>query len=326
MNQEAIAAAKVVVRDVLAIGEEESVMITSDTVDTRELSALLAGAVLDAGAIPFEVSTLKLPFPGAKVPALLTEAAKEADVWIELNEIYILGTEADHDARKAGLRRFYSMSGMSVDDLIALEFRIDRLALIALGECLADLTTGHEELSITCQNGSDLRASIRERVAAPDTSTMPLGQTHISPIEDSVRGRLVFDGVAFPPESLGVLRGRIAIEFADGVSHVVSESRESEVLAQWQASTDDPEIYRLNHVSYGYHPNVPLPTGRLVVDERVFGCLCVGFGPPQPYTCHHDLTILQATVEVDGLLVQEAGRYVDRQLRELARYLHAPGY
>ena len=137
---------------------------------------------------------------------------------------------------------------------------------------------------------------------------------------------MVFDGMAFPPESLGVLGGRITVEFGDGRSRVVGDGREAEVLRAWQRWIDDPGIFRLNHVSYGYHPNVPLPTGRLVADERVFGCLCVGFGPPEPYSCHNDLTILRATVEMDGELIQENGRYVDPQTVELARALHAPGY
>ena len=228
--------------------------------------------------------------------------------------------------RAAGLRRFYSLSGMTIDDLIMLELKVDRSAQKELGQRLAELTTGHEELSITCRNGSDFRGSIRDRVALPDTTTMPLGQTHISPVEDSVAGRLVFDGTAFPPESIGVLSGTIVVEFANGTSGVVGEGRESDVFAQWQAWTNDPDIYRLCHISYGYHPNVPLPTGRLVADERVFGCLCVGFGPPQPYRCHTDLTILEATVEVDGELIQDNGRFVDHRIQELATFLNAPGY
>ena len=264
MNQEAIASARVVVNDALSIGQGEYVLITSDSRSTLELSFVLAGAVRDAGGIPIEMLMPKLTRPGVPVPDPVTGAARRADVWIELNEIYILGTEADHGARDAGLRRFYSLSGMTVDDLIMLELNVDRGALIELGQRLADLTTGHEELLITCRNGSEFRASIRDRVASPDTTTMPLGQTHISPVEDSISGRLVFDGTAFPPESLGVLHGRIVIEFADGVSRVIGEGRESEVLSQWQASTNDRDIYRLCHVSYGYHPNVPLPTGRLV--------------------------------------------------------------
>ena len=326
MDREAIAAARVVVNQVLGIREGETVLITSDSAETQGLSSLLASATWEAGATPVELRMTRLARPGSPLPSLIAEAARHADVWIELNEIYILGTPADHDARRARTRRFYSLSGMTVDDLILLELNVDRPALAELGERLGDLTTGKEELRITCDNGSAFRASIRGRAATPDTTTMPLGQTHISPIEESLSGRLVFDGSAFPPESLAVLQSTISIEFSDGLSQVVGEGREARVLASWRDWNDDPGIHRLNHVSYGYHPNVPLPTGRLVCDERVFGCLCVGFGPPQPYTCHSDLTILGATVHIDDEPIQIKGQYVDPEVRKLARSLSAPGY
>ena len=326
MDREAIAAARLVINDVLDIREGETVLITNDSPKTQQLSSLLASAVDEGGATPVELLMTKLARPGSPLPPLIAQAARHADVWIELNEIYILGTPADHDARKAGTRRFYSLSGMTVNDLILLELKVDRVALVELGERLGDLTTGKEELRVTCDNGSAFRASIRDRVATPDTTTMPLGQTHISPIEESVSGRLVFDGSAFPPEPLAVLQDTISVEFSDGLSQVTGEGREAQVLASWRAWNDDPGIYRLNHVSYGYHPNVPLPTGRLVCDERVFGCLCVGFGPPQPYTCHSDLTILGATVHVDDEPIQIDGLYVDPGVRKLARSLAAPGY
>ena len=326
MDREAIAAARVVVNQVLSVREGETVLITSDSAKTQGLSSLLAGAVWEAGAAPVELRMTKLARPGSPLPSLIAEAAHHADVWIELNDIYILGTPADHDARRARARHFYSLSGMTVDDLILLELNVDRLALTELGECLGELTTGKEELRITCDNGSSFRASIRGRVATPDTTTMPLGQTHVSPIEESLSGRLVFDGSAFPPESLAVLKETIRVEFSDGVSRVVGDGREAQMLASWRDWNDDPGIHRLNHVSYGYHPNVPLPTGRLVCDERVFGCLCVGFGPPQPYTCHSDLTILGATVHIDDEPVQIKGVYVDPVVRKLARSLSAPGY
>ncbi|MCY4368835.1 MAG: hypothetical protein OXF41_05290 [bacterium] len=326
MDREAFAAARVVTNQVLDIQEGETVLITNDSPKTRELSSLLASAVWEAGAIPVELFMTKLARPGSPPPSLVAHAARQADVWIELNEIYILGTPADHDARRAGTRRFYSLSGMTVHDLILLELDVDRLALAELGERLGELTTGRQQLSITCENGSDFTASIRDCVATPDTTTMPLGQTHISPVEESVSGRLVFDGSAFPPESLAVLRETISVEFSDGVSRVTGGGREAQVLANWREWNDDPGIHRLNHVSYGYHPNVPFPTGRLVCDERVFGCLCIGFGPPQPYTCHSDLTILGATVHVDDEPIQTEGRYTDPGVRRLARSLSAPGY
>ena len=181
MSPESIAAARVVINEVLGVQRSESVLITNDSRRTDDVSSLLASAAWEAGATPVELFMPKLARPGMPIPSLVAQAARHADVWVELNEIYILGTVDDHAARQAGLRRFYSLSGMTTDDLILLELNVDRASLTELGERLAVLTTGREEIRITCENGSDFRGSIRGCVATPDTTTMPLGQTHISP-------------------------------------------------------------------------------------------------------------------------------------------------
>lgn len=325
MEYEALKAARRVMQDVLELTPGEKVLITRDTPDTIATSAVLASAASEAGASVIEVTIPKAAYPGAGLPALLSAAAQAADVWIELNEVYVEGTREHHEASNAGLRRFYCLSGMTVDDLASLEL-VDRPALIALGQRLADLATGCEELLVTCRNGSQFRASIRDRVAEVDASLMSLGQTHIYPVQGSARGRLVFDGAAYPPESLGMLRSTITIEFEDGTSRVVSTGRESQLLSAWQASIGNDSIHDLCHVSFGYHPRVPFPTGRLVKDERIFGCLCVGFGPPIPYPFHNDLEILEPTIEIDGQVIEQDGIYVDPEVQRLARAVGAPGY
>jgi leucyl aminopeptidase (aminopeptidase T) len=312
-----------VASEVLGIVSGETVLITSDSVETQSVSHLLAGAVLLLGGEPIEVLMPPTPYPGAAVPKSLRAVGRESDVWIELNEHYILGSKGDHDARDAGLRRFYSLSGVSLEDLIALELDVDRPVVAALGARLADLTSGAKVLRVTCPNGSDFVASCEDRTAEPDLLTMSLGQTHVTPA--SATGRLVFDGSVFPPARLGRLRTSVTVEFGQNVS-IAAGGRESEVARAWQASLEDASIFQLNHFSYGYHPNVLFATGRLVADERVYGCLCVGLGPAQPYSCHMDLTLLSPTVEIDGVVVEIDGRYVDRELRTLSAKLGVPGY
>jgi leucyl aminopeptidase (aminopeptidase T) len=316
-------AARQVVSEVLGIVSGETVLISSDSTETQSVSRLLAGAVLLQGGEPIEVLTPPTPYPGSPVPTSLQAVARASDVWIELNEHYILGSKGDHEARDAGLRRFYSLSGISVEDLITLELDINRSVIAALGARLADLTSGARVLRVTCRNGSDFVASCEDRIAEPDLLTMSLGQTHVTPA--GATGRLVFDGSAFPPASLGRLRTSITVDFGQEVS-IASGGRESDVARGWQASIEDASLFRLNHFSYGYHPNVMFATGRLVNDERVFGCLCVGLGPPQPYSCHMDLTLLSPTVEIDGEVIEIDGKYVDPELRELCAALRVPGY
>ena len=121
MLLESIAAARVVVNEVLNVRQSETVLITRDSWKTQELSSLLANAVSEVNAIPIELSMPMLSRPGAHLPYLVTKSAAYAAVWIDLNEIYILGTIADHNARRGNVRRFYSLSGMTVNDLILLE-------------------------------------------------------------------------------------------------------------------------------------------------------------------------------------------------------------
>jgi len=229
------------------------------------------------------------------------------------------------NAEAAGLRRFFSLTGMNTADLITFVGDVDAGGITAFGERLADLSSGHTELRVTCPNGSCLSASIEGCVAEIDTELMPLGQTHMYPNEESLAGTLVFNGSAFPP-ALGVLHGTISIEFDHGKARVVSAGRESEILAGWMASLENPDIYRMCHLSYGYHPNALFSTGSLVNDERVFGCLCIGFGPPMPYACHTDLTILEPSVTIDGVAIQQDGRYRDPVLNGLAGELGVLDY
>lgn len=319
-------AAMTLVTDVLNVSRDETVLISTDPGGDAELPRLIADAVTALRATPIQVVFPPSPHPGSAVHPGLRQLSAGSDVWIELNKHYIEGTHAHIDAEAAGLRRFYSLTGMDAADFVSFVGEVDSETVTAFGERLAELSNGRHELRVSCPNGSDFRASIEGRVAEVDTTLMPLGQTHVFPDEDTMRGTLVFDGSAFPPDALGVLRGTITLEFDGGRARVAAGGRESEVFAAWAADLHDPEIYRMCHLSYGYHPSALFPSGSLVNDERVFGCLCIGFGPPMPYDCHTDLTILEPTVGIDGNVVQRDGKYLDPVLVELAKNLGVPGY
>jgi leucyl aminopeptidase (aminopeptidase T) len=323
-QQRVAEASKVLMEQVLQLTPRDAVLITYDPGSDMELLDVIVAAVGASGASASTMGLGERDYPGDRIPDGLPSLADASSVWIELNEMYLEGTDAHFAAESSGLRRFYSMTGMRASDLPPL-LEVDVGTLIELGQRLADLTTNCEEIHITCENGSDFRASCAGRTAAPDTTWMPLGQTHVSPVEATVVGQLVFDGSMFPPSPVRILEEPVTMEFADGRARVGSDTDESRLLARWMADVNSG-IDRLCHVSYGYHSAVPRPTGRLVNDERVWGCLCVGFGPPMPYPVHTDLTLLRPTVEIDGEIVEREGVYVDTDVRQLARALGMPGY
>jgi len=97
--------------------------------------------------------------------------------------------------------------------------------------------------------------------------------------EDTIEGTLVFDGAVFPPAYLGLLSKPITLEFKEGrLIDVYGEGPEAQKYKDWFASFNDPNMYRLAHFSQGFNPGVTKLTGRIVEDERFFGCMEFGIG------------------------------------------------
>jgi leucyl aminopeptidase (aminopeptidase T) len=72
---------------------------------------------------------------------------------------------------------------------------------------------------------------------------------------------------------------------------------------------------------------VTKPTGRILEDERVFGCMQFGIGPSSMGApSHTDGVALNPSVWADEAQLEQEGRYVHPQLVELCRELGAPGY
>ena len=98
----------------------------------------------------------------------------------------------------------------------------------------------------------------------------------------------------------------------------------------WLASFNDPLMYRMAHVCYGYHPNAAL-CGNCVEDERIWGSTEWGIGylpaadcPPDGVKAasHCDGICLNTSVWLDGVQVQDCGRVVHPDLVEVAEKLH----
>jgi leucyl aminopeptidase (aminopeptidase T) len=76
------------------------------------------------------------------------------------------------------------------------------------------------------------------------------------------------------------------------------------------------------------------PTGRIVEDERVFGCIEMGIGSQGAQimgktwsaASHTDGVVLNPTILLDGVTMEKDGIYQLQLLREVCRELGVPGY
>ena len=85
-------------------------------------------------------------------------------------------------------------------------------------------------------------------------------------------------------------------------------------------------MFKIAHFSYGFNPGAQL-SGKILEDERVFGCVEIGIGSQVPSfevgpaAAHTDGIMLNPTVILDGKAIEEQGRFVHPYLAELVSAL-----
>jgi len=83
----------------------------------------------------------------------------------------------------------------------------------------------------------------------------------------------------------------------------------------------------VDHACYGFNPGVARPSGRILEDERVFGCMQFGIGAPDYGSpAHTDGVVLNPSVWLDEVQIEEDGCYLHPELVEHCRAMGAPGY
>ena len=98
-------------------------------------------------------------------------------------------------------------------------------------------------------------------------------------------------------------------------SSIIDDNR---LFARWQRSSSYEEALLFDHFCYGFNPGVKQPSGRILEDERVFGCVQIGicatvFGSP----LHSDGVVLSPSVWLDDHQTQTDGEYVDPEIAAL---------
>lgn len=329
------------VRDVMLIKENENVVITGDTSSDSRVIKAVAQAAYSIGAIPTVIEYATAANACMEPAAPIAAAVAKADVWIEFTYAYIMHSEAFRNSMAYGTR-YICLTGMDVEMMVKTIARVDYEAMISLGEYIKDKLEKADEIVIKSKNGTSLTAynqgrKVRHAGQKATKKGYPImlgGQISWCPMESTINGTLVFDGALFPPLELGKLSAPVKLTLNEGRITKVEGGTEAAVFQTWLASFQDDNMYRLAHYSLGFNPGVLAPTGRIVEDERVFGCMEFGIGSQgaaimgEFWTAasHTDGTLLKPTMILDGAVFEEDGVYRDEHARELCRKLRAPGY
>ena len=342
LNWELQKAARKMLIEIMKVKEGETVLITCDTTNDPRVINATAGAALTLGAYP-----IVMQYPASLDQAIMIEptkpvleAIKAADVWIEY-DYQLFYTRGWKQAMDCGTRQITAAS-MDINMMLNVIGRFDHAKIVALGDRLCELHNNAKQMRITSPAGTDLTFSCEGRkckqsgtYAAPGTSVMLSGQTSMCPIEETINGTIVYDGGLFPPQEIGKQVNPVKLIVKNGVvTDIIDDCREAHLFKLWMESWHDPKMYWVAHISCGFNPGIPEPTGRIEEDERVFGCVEIGIGTQGEglggkswvAANHTDGIILNPSIYCDGVAIEENGFYVDPECVKICEELGAAGY
>lgn len=341
LSYEVAKGAITLVKDVMLMQKGENVVITGDSSTDRRVVEAVAEAVYALGGQPTVIYYPTAPNSGIEPYKPIAAAVAVADIWIEFTYSYIMHTPAFRAALDYGCR-YICLTGMDVMMLVRTIANIDYDLVIKLGELLQKKFQEADEIIVKTKAGTDLKAynkgrKVRlsgQKATQKGYPIMLAGQISWCPVEETINGKLVFDGAMWPPLDLGKLSSNIELTLKDGVVTEINGSNDAMKAKAWFEELNDPNVYRLAHYSLGFNPGVTAITGRIVEDERVFGCMEFGIGSQGASIMgkqwnaagHTDGIVLNPTIILDGKDFELDGEYMDKEVREICKQLGVKGY
>jgi leucyl aminopeptidase (aminopeptidase T) len=156
---------------------------------------------------------------------------------------------------------------------------------------------------------------------------MLAGQINWIPRFETINGILVFDGSLVPP--CGLLKEPIVIKIEKGRVVDINGGEQAIKFKTWLENFNDPNMFRLAHVCYGFNPGAKL-TGNILEDERVWGCTEWGLGylseidaPSDGINAksHCDGICLNSSIWIDDEKIMDKGIVIHSELKKLVEKL-----
>ena len=306
-------AVSTVIRRSLGVKPGEQVVVVVDPA-TRNIGDALREEAAAAGADAVLMVMDERATHGTEPPGPVAAAMAASDVFIAPTTKSLSHTDARKRAVDGGARGA-TMPGVT-EDMLARVMAVDLDAMAERSRAVAALLDQGTAAHVTCPRGTDLRVAIDGRAGIADDGefttpgafgNLPSGEGFISPVFGEgtvVPASLASLGLALDPVRLTVAEGRLVA--ADGglgpefIELLLAHGKEGTNLAELGVGTNDRA--RL--------------TGKILEDEKILGTVHVAFGASAgiggtvSVPIHLDVVVVDATLEVDGQRVLDAGRYV----------------
>jgi leucyl aminopeptidase (aminopeptidase T) len=223
---------------------------------------------------------------------------------------------------------------MDVDMMVRTIGRVSYAPMEEMARVLYRASQAAETIRLTSPAGTDLRMAV-DKKGDPfwedekhgGYAQMLGGQSGPMAHRESFEGVLVYDGAIWPPAEIGLLRSPVRLTIENGYVTRIEGGSEAAVYDRWLRSFESPAAMLMDHACYGFNPGVRRPTGRILEDERIFGCMQFGIGATELGSpIHSDGVVLNPSVWFDDVQVEETGHYVHPDLARLCRAMGVAGY
>ena len=306
-------AVETMVRRCLRVKAGEDVVVVVDP-STRTIGEALRDEAAAAGGDAVLMLMDERATHGTEPPASIAAALAACDVFIAPTTRSLSHTSARKRATEAGARGA-TLPGVT-EDMLARVMAVDFDTMAARSRAVAELLSAGTRAHVTCPRGTDLKLAIDGRAGTSDDGdlgepgafgNLPCGEGFISPVYGEgtvVAASLAELGLSIDPARLTVAEGRLVA--ADGglgprfIELLLSHGALGTNLAELGVGTNDRA--RL--------------TGNVLEDEKILGTVHVAFGASAgiggtvSVPIHLDVVVPDASLEVDGRQVLDAGRYV----------------
>jgi len=334
-------AADILIRDMLKVKPNETVVITADTESNESVVDATARSIFSQGAKPMVMWTATPGGVGKAADAMLPvealgAALAKADVWIEYNNQWLLySTPFEIAVENNKKLRYINLVGMNPSMMVRTMGRVDIELLSKMLHKIADMNRNAKKVRAVTPAGTDILFEIDPthlitcdagEAYEPGGVYMLPGQINVVPRFGSINGTLVYDGSLVPP--CGLLKAPIILTIKDGIIKDVEGEKQAVEFKKWLESFEDENMFKVAHMAYGLNPGAQL-CGDIVEDERVWGCIEWGIGyvstidadPGIDAKSHCDGICLNATVWLDDVKLLENGALVHPELKEMERKL-----
>ena len=336
-------AADVVVRELFKLKPGESFLITADTKsDWRAVEATARAA--QAADAKVAVIWHTTPPGYGKVgdpylPDSLKAAIPNSDAWVEFNYEWLLySTPWDEAMKPGGRTRYLCLVGMNTPMMVRCIGQVNLPLLTEFQKKVTDMTSKAKKMRMTTPAGTDLsfendpKRPILCETGLADTpgAHFLTGQILWVPIEETINGRMVFDG-SFSgggEADLGILKEPISLQIEKGKIVRVEGGKEAQFVEGWLRNFNDPKMYNVAHGCYGFNPGAML-SGVCLEDERIWGGTEWGIGDQGPMfkgtaghaKTHADGICLNTSVWLDDEQITDKGKVLHPELKKLAKKL-----